>query len=308
MVKFIKKVLLFFVLIAIIDIVCGIGFKFLRVHAKAGDTQKNYYISEKCNDDILILGSSRAARHYDPKVFEDSLALSCYNCGEPGCGIITAFARYKMIEERHKPKLVIYEVTPGYDYYRIDDYSKYLGRLRQYSDKKSVKELYNCFGDDLDKLRLLSNLYRNNSAIIHNILDLFISEYYYRGYMPLYGRLNDNAISQNNRVDYCNLDTLMLSYMERLIIKCQQDHTSLCFVASPRYLSETEAQIQMWKYEPIMRLCKKYDVPFLNNIFIPNLSDDRHLFHDFVHLNETGARTYSGKICTQIRQDIKIKK
>ena len=40
-----------------------------------------------------------------------------------------------MIAERKKPHLVIYEATPGYDYFVSDDYSKYLGRIRQYSDK-----------------------------------------------------------------------------------------------------------------------------------------------------------------------------
>ena len=84
---------------------------------------------------IIILGSSHAVRHYVPSVIQDSLGLTCYNCGEPGCGIIPAYARYKMVAERNKPKLVIYEVTPGYDYLVSDDYSKYLGKVRQYSEK-----------------------------------------------------------------------------------------------------------------------------------------------------------------------------
>jgi hypothetical protein len=92
-----------------------------------------------------------------------------------------------MIAERKKPKLVIYEVTPGYDYFVADDYSKYLGRIRQYSNQKPVAEMYETFGDDMEHLRLLSNMYRNNSNVVQNLMDMVVPTKDYRGYGPLFG-------------------------------------------------------------------------------------------------------------------------
>ena len=156
--RFLIQIAVFFGLVAVIDVCCGFGFDYLKSHAKGGDTCKNYYLAERCEDDVLILGSSKAARHYVPSVIEDSLGLSCYNAGEPGCGIIPAYARYRMVAERHKPKLVVYEVTPSYDYFVADDYTKYLGPIRQYRDKKAVRELYSSFGDEWENVKALSNM------------------------------------------------------------------------------------------------------------------------------------------------------
>ena len=82
--KFLVKVVLFFVIAAVLDVIFGWGFDLLRGKARGGQTHKNEYIANDCVDDILILGSSKADHHYVPSVFEDSLGLSCYNAGEMG--------------------------------------------------------------------------------------------------------------------------------------------------------------------------------------------------------------------------------
>lgn len=293
MAKFIKKVLLFFAMIAIIDIACGFGYGFLRAHAKGGDTQKNYYISEQCCDDILILGSSRAARHYDSRVFEDSLGMSCYNCGEPGCGIITAYARYGMIEQRYKPKLVVYEITPGFDYFKTDDYSKYLGRIRQYSYKQPVYQINLELGDKFERYRLVSNMYRNNSFLVQTVKDYFITKEYDKGYEPLYGLLNKEAQQEHIQSACYEIDSVKFSYIERLIIELQKEDLALCFMVSPRYINQESASIRSLEYEPIIKLCDKYNVPFYNHIYVEEISNSCEYFQDSGHMNKKGSTIYS---------------
>ena len=301
MAKFIKKVLLFFALIAIVDIVCGFGFSYLRSHAKGGDTQKNYYISEQCCDDILILGSSRAARHYDPKVLEDSLGFSCYNCGEPGCGIITAYARYGMITNRHNPQLIIYEVSPKFDYFKSDYYSKYLGRIRQYAYKSSVKDLFVDLGDNLEGIRLISNMYKNNSFVFQNVLDNVTEGELDRGYEPLFGVLKPDKQKRppyNEQV----MDSLKYSFIEKLIIESQHNNIKLIFMASPQYCNLSESKELDTEYDAIIELCKFHHVPFFNHTFIEGLSDNYRLFQDYKHLNQEGARVYTRLICDEIKE------
>lgn len=298
--RFIKKILLFFVLVVLIDIISNYGFKYLRAHAKGGDTQKSYYISEKCCDDILILGSSRAARHYDPKVIEDSLGKSCYNCGEPGCGIITAYARYGMIEPRHKPSLVIYEVSPKYDYFISDDYSKYLGRVRQYADKPSVRKMFIELGDRLEGLRLLSSMYRNNSSIVHNVMDNFVKGGGYHGFKPLNGILKADAVQKEKTSSEELLDSLKFSYMEKMIVSLKNENVTICFMVSPKFINPEDAEKESSDYEPIAELCQLYQIPFLNHTYMPGISDNRDLFQDFNHLNQKGAEKYTEAICREL--------
>ena len=113
--KFLLKVVLFLACVVIMDLVFGYGFSWLRSHAKGGSTANCEYIANRVEEDIIILGSSRATHHYIPQIIEDSLGMSCYNCGEEGNGVILAYGRLKMLTNRYKPQLILYEITSGYD-------------------------------------------------------------------------------------------------------------------------------------------------------------------------------------------------
>lgn len=302
--RFLIQIVVFFGLVAVIDVCSGFGFEYLKSHAKGGDTYKCYYLAEKCEDDVLILGSSKAARHYVPSVFEDLLDLTCYNAGEPGCGIIPAYARYKMVVERHKPQLVVYEVTPGYDYFVSDDYSKYLGRIRQDRDKDAVRELYSSFGDKWDNVKALSNMYRNNSSIVSNVLDQF-SHSNNKGYEPLYGVLSLSAIEKSetekkkNSKDYV-IDTLKLQYVKKLIQAAKRDTVPLVFVISPKYFVLTYEERK--QYDEAIELAQAYSIPFLDCSEAENINGNRELFQDFVHLNNKGASLYTQKFVGVLQQ------
>lgn len=306
--KFLLKIGLFFSLVVVIDVVSGFVFDFLTSHAKYGETYNNNYIANICTDDVIILGSSRADRHYVPSVVQDSLGLSCYNCGEPGCGIIPAYARYKMIAERKKPKLVIYEVTPGYDYFVADDYSKYLGRIRQYSNRKPVAEMYETFGDDMEHLRLLSNMYRNNSNVVQNLMDMVVPTKDYRGYGPLFGKLTEEAVQQKRETQVDRdtkshkIDSLKLSYVGKLFADAKADGVPIICTVSPYYTPPTGDNEEY--YFPIIELCKKYDVPYLDNRDFDGITGEMEFFQDLGHLNDGGAKKYTAYLLPSLRRYI----
>lgn len=304
--KFVLKIVLFFALMTVIDLSCGYAFQLLISKAKYGDTHKNNYIANVCTDDVIILGSSHAARHYVPSVIEDSLGVTCYNCGEPGCGIIPAYARYKMITERRKPRLIIYEATPGYDYFVSDDYSKYLGRVRQYSNIKPVAEMYNKLGDELEPLRLKSNLYRNNSKIIQNFMDLVIPNKNYQGYVPLFGKLTKDAVAKRKEtqvekdIKSREIDTLKLSYVEKLFVDSKKEGVTVLCIISPRFNPSKEGNDN--DYLPAKELCKKYGVPYIDNRIYDDITGEMELFQDFGHLNDKGARKYTASLIPLLKQ------
>ena len=66
---------------------------------EVGGRGRDNYICDKSVDDILIFGSSRAVHHYNSSMIEDSLGMSCYNCGDDGNGIILSYGRLSMISQ-----------------------------------------------------------------------------------------------------------------------------------------------------------------------------------------------------------------
>ena len=66
-------------------------------------------------EDILILGSSRAQHHYNPETLVKGTDLTAYN---GGLGDQPAFSLVQLSEtvSRYKPKAVILDVTPDFRY------------------------------------------------------------------------------------------------------------------------------------------------------------------------------------------------
>lgn len=296
--SFLLKICLFFAIVVVMDLAFGKVFDLLRSKAQGGRTYKNEYVFNHCKDDILVLGSSRASHHYVPSVIEDSLGLTCYNAGEEGCGIIPAYVRYRLVADRKKPKLVIYEITPGYDYLTDHGgYSSYLGAIRQYADRKEVRDMYLDFSDEFEPVRLLSRMYRNNSCVIKNIKDIVRPTPNNKGYDPLLGVINPQgkgkANSQNNLI---SMDSLKLSYIERLIKETRSDGVALAFFISPFF----NEQDDLVDYEPITALSGKYGIPIINNADNKQFVGVAEFFQDYTHLNNDGAVAYTQYIIPQI--------
>lgn len=301
--KFILKIILFFAIAVALDIICGWTFVFLRSKARGGQTYKNEYLFNSCKDDILILGSSRANHHYVPSVLQDSLGLTCYNAGEEGCGIIPAYVRYRMVCERQKPKLVLYELTPGYDY--LEDkggYSGYLGAVRQYANNDIIKKMYLDFSDGLESIRLLSAMYRNNSCIIKNVKDVLRPTPELKGYDPLYGNINPQSRVKNKpsvSTNAAKIDTHKISYIEKLAIETKAEGVQLVFIISPKFSGGCFED-----YEPAFALSKKYDIPIVDNLNNDLFIGDSEMFQDYTHLNHKGAVAYTQYIIPQLRRTL----
>jgi hypothetical protein len=273
------------------DIALGMFFSFLRSHAKGGSTANCEYIANRATDDIIILGSSRATHHYIPQIIEDSLGLSCYNCGEEGNGIVLAYGRFKMLTSRYKPKLVIYEMTPGYDYGTQDPNTKYLGYLRPYYEKEGIKPIFDVFDNGLSCLKMRSKMYQNTSKLLPNLLDNLTYRDNIRGYAPLFGSYTTSKTQTAvaSKDDKTIIDSLKLSYVEKLIVEAKTKNIPLVFMISPQCGAETSIK----SYEPEINLCKEYDIPFFNYINYNGIADNQAFFQDISHMNNNGAIAYT---------------
>ncbi|MBO4822425.1 MAG: hypothetical protein J5548_13295 [Prevotella sp.] len=286
--KFIIRTLLFLAFMFVIDRMAGTALHCLSIHPRGGMTLHRNHLTNQITEDVLVMGSSRARYHYDPKVVTEMTDLSCFNCGEDGHGIMLFYAWWKLISQRYYPKLIIYDISPQYDLFKGDNH-RYLGLLRRfYDDREEIKALFYDV-DCTEKWKMLCQMYRYNSTFMELIADYVypFTETTSDGFIPI-----DQVIKPKKEYDKprfshtLTFDSLKLSYFDKFIQ--EKGPTKLVFVASPIFDGmNTEA------FTPAIDICKKYNIPFYDFSNDPRFMGVTKYFRDTNHLNVTGAATYT---------------
>ena len=160
---FIKKLLIFIILLFVADRVTGYIMQYLYNNAGGVYARENYIRNEVMSD-ILVFGSSRATHHYVPSIISDSLGMSCYNCGSDGNGIVYVYGRLQNIYARYTPKMIILDLYAPLDIEKNDN-TTYLKYLRpDYGKNNDITELFNKV-DKTELLKMQLFTYRYNSTI-----------------------------------------------------------------------------------------------------------------------------------------------
>ena len=288
--KFLVDILIFFGIVAVVDMAAGKVFWYLQTKA-GGRTGAEYYACKESNEDVIIMGSSRASHHYVPSVIADSLGLSCFNAGQDGNGIVMQYGRWKMISERYVPKLVIYDITTFYDLDENDNMT-YIDRLKPFSDDKEVSG-YVSDVFPLERLKLMSRMYRYNYKFMEMVADCRLSKVEKnKGYFPLEGQIKPKAAErsrQNVTPKNLRYDEVKLHYLEQLAKDCNQRGTKLVFVVSPAFYDKMNTEAL---YEPVREISERNGAQCL--LFVnKDYSLHEEWFKDSQHLNDEGARVFT---------------
>ena len=244
--RFVSNILLFFALIAIIDIISGGMFSYLRANAKGGGEKEFSNLFDKDNHEVLILGSSRAHHHYVPEVIEKHWNVECYNGGYDGNGVILAYPIIRNILERQAPKLLIYEVSMGFDIVEnIEDANdtRYIANLKPYYRNEIASEVIASVSQS-ENLKLHSALYRHNSTLIPLVIDNFICRSGRKdGYSPLSGSYISEKQGDCGKGKLFVVDSLKLDYLHKLASLHQEEDLDMIWVVSPQFYSDYDNSI-----------------------------------------------------------------
>jgi hypothetical protein len=258
----------------------------------------SYHCQKEASEDILILGSSYAIRSFVPSIISDSIGMSCYNAGQAGNGIICAYARLNIFMKKHKPKMVIYALSPQYDYLSGEDGIKYLSVLKPYYSYSTVSRLFDTFGNGNEAIKLKSNLFTYNSIfpdVIKGVLESSCEGL--KGYKPLYGEYKPKKQLEDTRKNI--IDTKKLQCLEEFVQLCKKERLTLLFVNTPIYEEKT---VNPALYLPEKELASKYNIPVINDIRHPLIYNKKELFYDSQHLNDKGARLYSSLLSSNLKK------
>lgn len=296
--KFLIHIAIFFAIVAVIDFSLGKLFYYLQSTKAGGRTGAEYYACEKSNEDIIIMGSSRASHHYVPEIITEKTGMSCFNAGQDGNGIILQYGRWKMISERYTPKLIIYDITADFDL-KENDNMAYVDRLKPFCKDATVRD-YVAAIFPMERLKLLSCMYRFNYKFLEMASDCLHRGDYMNdaGYLPLNGYIREEIINreQSEKLATMDYDKVKLCYLEQLIKEANEKGTKVIFAISPyweggSYSTETYSQVR--------NLAEKYGVPFYEYID-SDICLDPENFEDSHHLNDKGAKEFTKDIVSQI--------
>ena len=295
--KYLLQIALFFAIVAVVDFAAGKLFRYVQANRAGGRTGAEWYACRESNEDIIIMGSSRASHHYVPQIMSDSLGMSCFNAGQDGNGIILQYGRWKMISERYAPKVLIYDVTPGFDLQENDNMA-YVDRLKPFCDDSEVKN-YVAGIFPIERWKLYSQMYRYNYKFLEMLSDCAkTKDAKLNGYIPLYGQIRKEVVEEasNAKVKPIEFDETKLQYLECLAQECQARNTQLIFVASPYYKGGSYNEES---FSPISELAAKYGLPFYY-LNVSEFIDNPDLFKDSHHLNDEGAKAFTSEILHRI--------
>ena len=285
--KFIVKITIIAIILFGVDRIIGYSMKYVNDHIEVGGMGRDNYICNEADEDILIFGSSRAVHHYNAKMIEDSLGLSCYNCGDDGNGVILNYARLLMCKERKSPKYIIFDVASGFDL-ELNDNHKYLSWIRNRFDRKGVSDIFKKI-DEKEAYKMLCHTYRYNTRFLQNLIVYITgisSDAGIQGFRPIHEEFDMLKIKNNREVKPLELDSIKFFYLKEFIKESKE--STLIFVYSPIWYGADKSKVQ-----PLIELCKENNISYIDFSNDSKYIHNNRFFKDGTHLNATGADEFT---------------
>ena len=303
--RLLLRLLLLAVIVAAVDVALGHVFGRMVSSIEVGGQGRDNYICDRTTDDILVFGSSRAVHHYNAQLLEDSLGMTCYNCGDDGNGIILGYARLHLACERHQPRVVILDVTAGYDLLPSDNHAS-LGWLKPHYNRDGIADIFTDI-DPVERWKMLCASYRYNSRILQNTvvwLTSLSTDGGIKGFRPINRQFHPRGQRSLDVPDAYELDTLKWKYMQKFIDQAQG--SQLFVVVSPQWYSTDSTKVSPTK--PLEELCLRKGIPFVDFSHDPKYVHADSLYADGKHLNARGADEFTRDLIAWMKSQGMVKK
>jgi hypothetical protein len=277
-----------------------------------GKTLRDYYFKQKFGEyyvltrtienpkqqrtEILIMGSSRAKRHYNPEIISETLGMSCYNAGHDAQTIIFHKALLDIIADKYKPEIILLDVISNELEYAGDNYdhlSVLLPYVRDYPELWSALSLKSPF----ERIKCLSQIYPYNS-LLDKIVggNIIPREIDVNGFTPFYGWFERDLEEMTFSPD-SKLDPNKVNAFNSFLTVCREKNIQLYVVYSPEFrkFSNYSSSMNYFKKE-----AEKQGVEFISYRNDESFFD-KDLFREPLHLNNIGAEKFSLDIAIKIK-------
>ncbi len=304
-IQFTKSLFLGLILVYVLDLFLGYLAKKSFFSLKYGQYAQMTYAIDSTNQDIIIMGSSRASHHYESSLISEALNMSVYNAGRDGQFIPYNCALLDAISLRSKPKMLILDVNVWDLAPNDEKYEKLAMLLPYYSNHpeflKYIEEI-----SKWENLKILSKSYPYNSTLFVTAYDhLFTnldaeSDY---GFVPLKRTIGkkDFEVYQIKKAIYdlkrekenVPFDSKAINYYAYFLAKVVALQIPTYVIISPTLLKEPNTKEKL-KLETMAKLYPM--VKFIDFSLDSAFNNQYESFADEFHLNQAGANEFSLKL------------
>ena len=313
LVKSTLRIILFFLFLAILavaqDWLIGYGLRTIET-SKFGSL--NRIMSGRVNADVLIIGSSRALSHYDPRIIQSIFGGTAYNIGMDALQIDSQLALLRTyLKHNTAPEIVIlnldlfsFEATKSGEIYDPARYVPYLYEKELYEPLHRIDAnvwrwknipLYGYTVEDMSFTWVWGVL---------SCLGINPAEDYFLGFNPKNTRWTDDferfRADHPQGVTYSISDRGLQAFRD-LIRTCRNKRIEIVLVYSPEYcemhaLETNRAEIM----EMFRAIASEFHIPFWD-YSDSAFSYQRELFQNSQHLNAAGASIFTRDIADRLR-------
>ncbi len=252
----------------------------------------NAIIKQKHDSEIIILGSSRAKKHFNPSIIYEITDKSCYNLGIDGSKTMMQYAKWMTYTKYNKfPRYVIFNIEPGT--FGIDSI---LFDKEQYLPFYNEPTVYYYLAKTLTVTEKYLSIFKYHGYSsyfykgIGNIFSTYSADTLINGFTPL--PLQAKSFDwENNNSDFSlseNNLTAGLNYIEKVYDQCQLYGSQLILVYSPQYYTSNYSIFM----DSVINFIESKQITLLDYRHSP-ICKDKNLFYDSEHLNYKGADNFS---------------
>lgn len=288
-------------LVFCIDFAAGKLLQHYYFSQKNGVQYRTTYAMEQTTAQVLVFGSSKATHNYRTDILAHELGMSCYNAGRDGNFIFYHYAVLQSVLKRYKPSLIILDFAGGEFRVSQDSYDRLSLLLPYYKNHPEIRTVTALKGP-YEKIKMLSSLYPYNSSALTIISgnraagkaeDI-------NGYLPLYKEWPDSIKTVENEDSY-PVDSMKVKYFKAFLSQCKSAGIKVCVVNSPYFQLSGKPD-----YAAVVakKAADSLQVPFADfstkDIFLNN----RRLYADVAHLNDSGAHIFTQLLADEINKNI----
>ena len=251
----------------------------------------NYVTNRLDSIDVLIFGSSRAEHHYIPSYLKPridstlNVNYSIYNAGIGGHFLGYNCCWIECILDRYTPKIIFLDI---FEFFFYDNFTKDLYELDAYYGYNDAVTRYLDLSTPKKRIQLQSNLYKYNEKIPRYLSSIFLKKEgnHNLGYEPLSGTMTKaEARKIQHREETNELNYQAIKGFKHILNLCNQKGVKLIITTSPRLMYKR-------KNELTAKLCKEYNVPYIDMECNEFFNEHPEYFRDPGHLNGEGSEKF----------------
>lgn len=274
----------------------GVIMNYSLNNLKNGNVYELKYKLLQAKPSIVILGSSRANRHYNATQIEKAFGQKTINYGQDGSDVFLHYIMLKTLLRSARPQMIILDIKPG-EFDAAPNFNQ-ASTLYPIIDKVAISDEELAHISPYEKIKLMLYAYRFNNQVVEMLSatrgpktdTAAIS-----GFLPLPAK---HTVLQKVNVSNNNLDTGILKYLHSIIELCKSHNIKLVICTSPYYnnivhdrsLAEAE------------KICKQTGIPYINYTNNALLILESDAYNDEAHLNAGGADVFTRDVIKRVQQ------